>query len=371
MTVRVGKMTFSDWISLPYKGLHTDTFIFHIDALNGLPPFEYRDPLQRLAAHLNNKRHGASLWIQVVAPGEWYLMEVKRSLTLELGLSVPYAITPVGRTPEWLEFSRPPALWHSSNYNPPVVKEKPLPVSQEELKCMQVLARIQEGLGLEVASLAGLDDDVSINALVTLKAKGLAGYATDPEEPNEKKSKSTKSLTPYWQLTRKGLSLAMRSWGIPAGVEFTDRKEESPKHARTPHRHISRRWPAWLRSAYPHAEVWVGWSEVRLPETSVLPDGLAWGRIQGFETLFWLEVGDEHKSTEKIELITKTRLAEALEFCQATGVRLVYAQLSPNWVQKAAGWACVDMSEEVAVIMGNIRKFGKLPLVEWGRTTSN
>ena len=99
-----------------------------------------------------------------------------------------------------------------------------------------------------------------------------------------------------------------------------------------------------------------------------LPDGLAWGRIQGYETLFWLEGGDEHKSRKQIEGITQKRLDEAWKFCQETGIRLVYTQLSVRWVQDAARWACVNLPEEVAVVLGNIRKFGELPIVEWGRT---
>jgi hypothetical protein len=70
-----------------------------------------------------------------------------------------------------------------------------------------------------------------------------------------------------------------------------------------------------------------------LPEIFVFTYGLACGRVQVYETLFWLEVGDEHKSEEGIAEITKIRLASALEFCQRTGVRLVYAQISPKWVQ--------------------------------------
>ena len=73
-----------------------------------------------------------------------------------------------------------------------------------------------------------------------------------------------------------------------------------------------------------------------IPDSSMLPDGLAWGRIHGFETLFWLEVRDEHKSRKQIKEITKKRLDEAWEFCQVTGVRLVYTQLSVNWIHEAA-----------------------------------
>lgn len=36
---------------------------------------------------------------------------------------------------------------------------------------------------------------------------------------------------------------------------------------------------------------------------------------------------------------------------------------------EAARWACVDLPEEVAVVMGNINKFGELPIVEWGKVT--
>ena len=47
---------------------------------------------------------------------------------------------------------------------------------------------------------------------------------------------------------------------------------------------------------------------MQLPETSVCPDALAWGRIQGFETLFWLEVGDERSG---IGLTISRALVEA------------------------------------------------------------
>lgn len=369
MTVRCGKMTFSDWIALPYKGLYTDTFVFHINALNGLPPFEYRNLLQRLAARLNTRRRGASLWIQVDAPGEWYVMEVKRSFALELGLSVPYVVTPVGRIPEWTEFSHPPTLWYSANQTPPTVVQEPSPVSQEELKCLQVLARINEGLDSEIASLAGLDMEDTILALTSLKKKDYACHVSTTEVSDEGESVPIPRITPYLQLTRKGLSLALRSWGVPAGVQFTDRKEPGSKQVRTTHRHISRMWTAWLRSAYPHAEIWTGWSEVLLPEISVRPDALAWGRIQGYETIFWLEVGDEHKKRMDIKEITRKRWMDALTFCRETGVRLVYAQLSPDWVKEAASWGIEHLPPDAAVIMSNRDGYEGLPAVEWGVLT--
>ena len=89
------------------------------------------------------------------------------------------------------------------------------------------------------------------------------------------------------------------------------------------------------------------------------------------ETLFWLEVGDELKRRDKITEITAKRLNQAWELYERTEVRLVYAQLSTNWVHEAAKWACVELPNEVAVVMGNQRRFGELPILEWGKTTIN
>ena len=170
-----------------------------------------------------------------------------------------------------------------------------------------------------------------------------------------------------WHPTRKGVSVALRSWGASNGVDFSGVKELNPHLIGTSHRTNSRRWPAWLRSAYPQVEIWTGWTEVQLPEIFVRPDALAWGRIQGFETLFWLEIGDEHKKRKQIEKITRIRLASALKFCQETGARLVYTQISPPWVQDSVRWACNQLAQDTAVIIGNVRKFGKLPVIEWGK----
>lgn len=360
MTVRFGNVTFSDWASLEYEGGFTDTFIFHIDALNGLPPFGYRPLLQRLTARLNNKRRGASLWIQVDAPGEWYLMELKRSLLR--GFKIPYVVTAAGQIPEWAAFSRRPDLWHSKCTEPPAIKTKADVVSTAELKCMRVLARIKEGQISEIASLTDLDETAVTNAISALREKKLLLPAPDKED--------AKIQAPYWKLSRKGLSYTMRRWNAPPRVDFTNRMEGGdPDDIRTPHRHVSRMWPLWLRSAYPKAEIWMGWSEVSIPGISVRPDALAWGRIQGFETLFWLEVGDQHKQGKKIEKITHTRLERALVFCRRTGARLVYAQLSPYWVKQTACWGIERLPSDAAVIMPNWKKFGELPAVEWKRIT--
>ena len=210
---------------------------------------------------------------------------------------------------------------------------------------------------------------IKSNLLDMLKAKKLVVYKISAKIQKDKSKPEQMDPFPLWHLRSRGLSIALRSWDVPNGLDFKNRTEENLQQIGTPHRHTSRTWSEWLKSAWPHAEIWTGWSEVCLPEVSVLPDGLAWGRIQGFETLFWLEVGDEHKSRKQIVGITQKRLDEAWKFCQGTGVRLVYTQLSVNWVHEAARWACVRLPNEVAVILGDWKRFGKLPIVEWGNVT--
>ena len=364
MTVRLGDVTFSDWISLKYEGSFTDTFIFDIDALNGLPPFVFHPLLQRLVAELDKKRPGASLWIRVASPGEWYLMEVKRSMTD--GFSIPYVVTSKDKIPDYHSFSFGPRLFSPALPRPPKVDDEFSHFSREELKCLQVLTRNRKGSLEEIASLAGLPETTTLDVLRGLQNKKKVIFKLG-EVFQEDKSKP-KKMDPYpmWHPRRKGVSAALRSWGASKGVDFSEVKELNQHLIGTPHRANSRRWLAWLRSAYPLTEIWTGWTEVQLPEISVRPDALAWGRIQGFETLFWLELGDEHKKKEVIKRITRIRLASALQFCQQTGVRLVYAQISPKWVQKAVGMALGPLPPDMAAVMASTRRLGKLPTVEWG-----
>jgi len=365
MTVQLGEVTFSDWISLEYEGGFTDTFIFDIDALNGLPPFVFHPLLQRLVAELDKKRPGASLWIRVTSPGEWYLMEVKRSMTD--GFSVPYVVTSKDMTPDYHSFSFGPRLFSPALPRPPKVDDEFSHFSREELKCLQVLTRNRKGSLDEIASLAGLPETTTHDVLQGLQKKKKVIFKLG--EVFQKDKSKPKKMDPYWMWhpTRKGVSAALRSWGASKGVDFSSVKELNPDKICTPHRNTSRRWAAWLQSAYPLTEIWTGWTEVQLPEISVRPDALAWGRIQGFETLFWLEFGDGHKKRMDIQRITRIRLASALEFCQQTGVRLVYAQISPKWVQKAVGMALGPLPPDMAAVMTSTRRFGKLPTVEWGR----
>lgn len=364
MTVRIGNMTFADWVSLPFEGGWTDTFIFRISSQACLPPFDYVPLLKRIVAPTRRKRKSASIWVQVDSPGEWFAAELRHSLH---GLRLPFAVTREEKI-DFLDFSLRPWLGYTPSKHPPIVEEKPIPVSQEELLCLQALGRMKKASNEhEVASLAGLPVDRTQTLLAGLDAKQLVEFKTGMQIVRGKSKPAQMDLFPSWHLRGKGLSLALRGWGVPKGAEFKQRREEHPKQIGTEHRTIARRWPAWLKSAWPQAEIWTGWSEVGIPKLSVIPDGLAWGRIQGYETLFWLEVGDTHKSKDEIKGNTTTRLDQAIELCKRTGVRLVYTQLSVNWVHEAARWACVNIPPDVAVVMGNRRRFGELPVMEWGR----
>jgi len=353
VTVRVCDATFSDWVSLQFDDGWTDTFVIRISALTCLPPFVYEDPLKRIASYLVRKRRSASIWVQVDAPGEWYALELRSALE---GLRLPYAVTRTGAQLKWVDFDKPPWVDYCPSKRPPVVPEKPHDLSPEAVLCLQALVRMKEGEADEIASLTGLPRDGMKSLLASLEK---TGYIAQSD-----------SLEAYWQCKRKGKSLALRAWGIPPNFAFKRKEESNQWLIGTPHNHRSRLWPDWLRSAWPQAEIWTGWCEISIPELSALPDALAWGRLQGYETLFWLEVGDTHKSKMDIETTTVTRLQDALKLSRRTGMRLVYTQLSTNWVHEAARWACVNLDADVAVVMGDQRKEGNLPLVEWGKITS-
>jgi len=367
MTVRIDDVTFSDWTSLQYPDGWTDTFIFRIDAHACIPPFNYAPLIRRLVAHVVNKRSCASIWVQVDSPGEWFIVEVRKSLQ---GLRLPYSVTQAGVKPEVLEFSCKPGIFENPPPHPPVVDGKMPTVSSDELRCLQALARMGQGLESEISSLAGLTRASTTICLGSLADQVLVTHEMRQKIPPVRSKPKQISFIPYWYVKPRGLDLALRSWGAPRGVFFRKRREAHLRQLETDHRHISRLWPDWLRSAWLQAEIWTGWSEVRIPGMRVVPDGLAWGRVQGYETLFWLEVGDGHKSMEEIEQPTRKRCVYARKLCRRTGVRLAYTQLSTKWVHDTARWAFVDLTAEEAVVMGNLRRFGELPILEWGRVTN-
>ncbi len=357
MGARIGKVVFSDWKSLPFSGGWTDTFIFRMSALACLPPFAYASLIRRMAAPVRKLRKSASIWVQVVAPGKWYEAEIRRSLR---GLQLPVAVTSAEHL-EWTDFSYRPWLGVTPCPPPPFVEEAPPSVSDEALLCLQALGRMVKGNGHEVAAMAGLSVSAVQSLLTDLERRRLIVLKTSKKILRGRSKPAQIDLFPSWHLTRRGLSVALRSWGVPPNLSFSSRLERNLYQIGGEHRHIARIWPAWLQSAWPQVEIFTGWSEVRIPGLSVVPDALAWGKIYGGDTLFWLEVGEEHKTRQEIVADMSRRLMQAITLSERTGVRLVFGLLGPRWVREEARWACRQLPPSVAVMMGDWARFGELP----------
>jgi len=48
-------------------------------------------------------------------------------------------------------------------------------------------------------------------------------------------------------------------------------------------------------------------------------------------------------------------------------MRVVLVFLGPKWAQDAAVWAFEKLPPEIGVVMAGWTKFGKLPVLEWGK----
>ncbi len=348
MGARIGKVVFSDWKSLPFQGGWTDTFIFRMSALSCLPPFAYASLIRRMAAPVRKLRRSASIWVQVDAPGKWYAAEVRRSLR---GLQLPVAIT-CSEELEWTDFSYRPWLGVTPCPPPPFVKEPPA-ASGDEILVLQALARMVKGDEQEIAALAGLPAPTVAAVLRDLEGHELAVFRISKKILRDRSRPAQLDLFRSWHLTRRGLSLALRSWDVPSNLPFAARLERNLYQVGSEHRHLARLWPAWLKAAWPQAQVWTGWSEVRIAGVSVVPDALAWGRVGKHETLFWLEVGEEHKARWEIVADISRRLRYAAALADRTGVRLMFLLLAPRWVCEEARWACQRLPPSVGVVMNN------------------
>jgi hypothetical protein len=181
---------------------------------------------------------------------------------------------------------------------------------------------------VEIASLAGLSIPTARKVLEELL----------PKKHAERHADKLNSPYTYWELSRSGLSLARRSLNLPPGARFahsTERGRSKRERAKDKdrkvreeilknrHQRTARLWPAWLRKAYPEADIRAGWSEVMIPGLGAAPDGLAWGDYGGRETLFWLEVESGHTKRAVLVPQTQRRLARAVAYADqfALGLR--------------------------------------------------
>ncbi|MDO9128543.1 MAG: hypothetical protein Q7U34_01625, partial [Anaerolineales bacterium] len=323
-------------------------------------------------------RRGSCAWVKVNAPGTWFLAEIRNSLRgLPIPVVVTTAVTPfVPRTPaarrcetatnaslpglpggagsklQITDFSFRPRTFSSPSPPPPAADDLPKGTNElpeRELACLRVLARLETAFTSEIASLAGMSIPYARQALVALRKQRLAYYESGDY--------------PFWKLSRPGLSLALRSWNVPASMKFSFYKERARSQGR--HRRDARLWPAWLRRAWPHAEIWSAWSEVSIPGR-LFPDALAWGRLDNQETLFWLEVESGKASRADLQLKMTQRLSRAAVYANQFSFCLVFAVLAPPWVRETVAQVFHDLPQSISVVLTDWKDFGRLPTPKWG-----
>ena len=378
--VHVGTSVFNSWKSIYYPPAGwTDTFIFNMPVNAGLPPDEYAEVARMLTWQIKKLRRGAaSLWVQVEGPGQWYAREVRRVLKGET-ISIAVTSSEIDQ-PDSRDFWPPPPTIKTQSPPPPEVERWNLgDLSNDALACDRVLARVGKGYTSEIAALTGLGIDTARKTLRLLVEQKYANYVTDyvtPAAPKQEVLIGDKSFGrvdpgqkksyPFWEINRNGTSIALRSWGLPPDYYFPQRKEfREPMDSR--HRKVSRQWPAWVKKAWPHSEVWTGWSEVHIKGLDTTPDALAWGKVDNYETLFWLEVESGHSSTKVIEKKINRRLNRAAMYAEGMKVHLVFVLLAMPWVQGAARSALVNLPDHVACVTSDWKEFGELPVVEWSK----
>lgn len=381
MPIRVGPAIFENHISLEiFPNKWTDTFIFPIYHDRVLPPWNYAELVKTLIRSLRRSRRSPSLWVPVIAPGKWYFEELKFALR---NASIPVAVTNGRVMPRILDFSQLPGIYDAPCSGGEHTESLPgSTLKRNVLRSLLVMARFTAAYNNEVASHLMICDDTSRAALKTLEQLGYVEY--HPNDGNidahlpsytggwtDRRRKSKKCFNgeywPYWKIRRPGISAALRAWGVPTGTRFNHRLERTHL-LNSRHRRRSRQWPRWVSKALPHAEIYAGWSEVSIMGLRTRPDALAWGKIDGVETLFWLEV--ETSNAGRTRLIEKTsiRWEKAKGYANIVGVHLIFVLLGMRWVRNAARVAFTDVPPNCAVISTDWSRlnFGNLPYPKWG-----
>jgi len=350
---RVAKAVLPEWRALAWAGGWTDTFIVPVSPKDGLPPTDQALMLRGLARYLAINRPGASLWIRLEdCPGTWFAQVLREGLD---GLPLPVAVI---QGQVWLElqhFHPRPWLTLMPELAPEQVAAPVHPdLNRLERAALRVLARVQTATTREVAGLVYRSPNIARDALKGLEKKNLVHL------------KHTKHGW-RWSIRRSGLSLALRSWHMPStGMCTFHRERRAPAGRR--HMSASRTWAAWLKHAWPGAEVWGGWSELSLPGR-MYPDGLAWGRLDGAETLFWLEVESGHLSIALLQAKIQTAMQRAAAYAGRYRLQLVFCLLAQPWSCRVAAPVFTQVPDHVAVVLQDWKRFGRLPRWDWGAVT--
>lgn len=380
MATRVGSAVFEDHISMEvWPGSWTDTFVFPIRYDAALPPWDYAEVVKTTIPTLKKLRRGvASLWVPVMAPGKWYFEEVKYALRNPV---IPVAVTN-GREhlPRIIDFSVIPGIREiASPPGPPANELVTCKLDDRTIRCLLALARLNVAYTNEIARYCLINEAYCLRSLRHLESLRYIEHRKDrfidfqlmtARQKESMGNVSDKDIRPYWKIKRPGVSAALRHWGVPAGIPYNFRNERN-KLPDGAHRRRSRQWPTWVKKAIPHANIYAGWNEVSIPDARANPDSLAWGDINGVETLFWMEVESGKSSRQLILNKTITRWQKAVLYANYVGVHLVFAFLGMRWVRNAARLAFVDVPKSCAVVVADWSKdnFGQLPYPKWGEVT--
>ncbi len=380
MSIKLGSAVFEDHISIELiPGKWTDTFVFPVRYDRMLSPWSSAEVVKSVIRSLKKLRKSPSLWVPVNAPGRWYFDEIKYALRKA---SIPVAVTQDQQLPGLLSFSKHPGIYNTPCHGG--LPADPLPttgLTENAIKSLLQMTCLTSAYNNEIACGLMVDERTSRKALKQLAASGYVEF--HPNDGNidchlvdakariaVKGRKSTKwngDHWPYWRIKRRGVTAALRVWGVPAGGRF-DYHREKNRLLNSLHRRRSRQWPKWVSLALPHARIYAGWNEVTIPGLDVRPDALAWGTLQNAETLFWLEVESGSGSGRRIEDLNGIRWEKATGYAQATGMRLVFVLLGQPWVREVARLAFSDVPPTCAAIIASWNKFnfGKLPFPKWG-----
>ncbi len=377
MAVRVGKGIYDDHVSLELSpGNWTDTFILKIAHDRMLPPWDYAEAIKTAIRPLVTGRRGASLWLPIESPGRWFRQEFEYALG---DLGFPVAVTDgMDKQPIFRDFLSPPVTYRTKCHGG-VPDEHPVAskLTDHAARALLTMTRLVVAYTGEVASACLTSEPTSRESLWELEKLGYVEYYSDNMQIDDHLAKVRRrsdrfnprpndSPRPYWKIRRSGVSAALRLWGVPPLEKFTYRNERN-RLADGDHRRKSRQWPIWVKKALPHADIYAGWSEVGIPRIRAYPDGLAWGKINGVETLFWMEVETGKTSREYLVDKLSLRWRKAIRYASRIAkVRLVFTFLGMPWVRESARMVFCDIPKDSAVIVSDWRDFGQLPYPKWG-----
>jgi len=341
-----------EWVPIKFESSWVDCFRFPISAQAGLPPASQARILRVLLKRLTHFSDWLFLWVELDAPGTWYSQELNRLTSISTNI----VITPPGVKPKPADilrskyiFSLPPR--NADNVFPDLQPPARPTLQPSLLRVLRTLARLEQAQTLEIASLSGFCKAYTHTLLYKLERLGYARRAKVWKYPG-------------WVLTRRGLLETHRSWNIPPKTDFRRyRCEHSRSGPR--HRRVARLWRSWLETAFPYnLEIWDCWTEFAMHPG--FPDALAWGTWQGRETIFWLEVDTGHGSKKKLCKIYTTRYYRALNHAAMARIPMVFAILAMPWVLQTVVPIFNNVSNRIAVIAEDWRRFGTLPVPEFG-----